>query len=84
MSPQTMKLVDFLVRKKPELEFLKSLWGPGTEQEEGYRTGPPGFIGWRNSFFGIDSGAPYTFKNMGPVFPLHKAKRHAVLGCFPA
>ncbi len=25
-----------------ELEFLKSLWGLGTEEEEGYRTGPPG------------------------------------------
>ncbi len=34
-------------------------------EEEGYRTGPPGYIGWRNSFFGIDSGAPYTFKNTG-------------------
>ncbi len=48
-----------------ELEFLKSLWGLGTEEEEGYRTGPPGYIGWRNSFPGIDSGAPYTFKNTG-------------------
>jgi hypothetical protein len=28
-----------------ELEFLKSLWGLGTEEEEGYRTGPPGYIG---------------------------------------
>ena len=37
----------------------------GTEEEEGYRTGPPGYIGWRNSFLGIDSGAPYTFKNTG-------------------
>jgi hypothetical protein len=50
-----------------ELEFLKSLWGLGTEEEEGYRTGPPGYIGWRNSFLGIDSGAPYTFKNTGSV-----------------
>ncbi len=41
----------------------KSLRGLGTEEEEGYRTGPPGYIGWRNSFLGIDSGAPYTFKN---------------------
>ncbi len=49
----------------PELEFLKSLWGLGSEEEEGYRTGPPGYIGWRNSFLGIDSGAPYTFKNTG-------------------
>jgi hypothetical protein len=51
----------------PELEFLKSLWGLGTEEEEGYRTGPPGYIGWRNSFLGIDFGAPYTFKNTGSV-----------------
>jgi hypothetical protein len=42
--------------------ILKSLWGLGTEEEEGYRTGPPGYIGWRNSFLGTDSGAPYTFK----------------------
>jgi hypothetical protein len=46
-----------------ELEFLKRLWGLGTREEEGYRTGPPGYIGWRNSFLEIDSGAPYTFKN---------------------
>jgi hypothetical protein len=51
--------------QEPELEFLKSLWGLGTEEEEGSRTGPPGYIGWRNSFLGIDSGAPYTFKNTG-------------------
>jgi hypothetical protein len=31
-----------------ELEFLKSLWGLETEEEKGYRTGPPGYIGWRN------------------------------------
>ncbi len=51
-----------------ELEFLKRLWGPGTGEEEGYRTGPPGYIGWRNSFLGIDSGAPYTFKNTSSDF----------------
>ncbi len=50
-----------------ELEFLKSLWGLGTEEEEGYSTGLPGYIGWRNSFLGIDSGAPYTFKNTDSV-----------------
>jgi hypothetical protein len=35
----------------------------------GYRrTGPqPGFIGWWNSFLGIDSWAPETFKNTGSV-----------------
>ncbi len=41
-----------------ELEFLKSLWGLGTEEELGFRTVPPGYIGWRNSFLGIYSGAP--------------------------
>ncbi len=51
-------------QRSPELEFLKSLWGLGTKEEEGYRTGLPG---WRNSFLGIDSGAPYTFKNTGSV-----------------
>jgi hypothetical protein len=28
--------------------FLNSLWGLGTGEEYGYRTGPPGYIGWRN------------------------------------
>ncbi len=58
-----------------ELEFLKSLWGLGTEEEEGYRTGPPGYIGWRNSFPGIDSGAPNTFKNTGSVCRLAESNR---------
>jgi hypothetical protein len=50
---------------QPELEFFKSQRGLGTEEEEGYRTGPPGHISWRNLFLGKDSGAPYTFKNTG-------------------
>jgi hypothetical protein len=41
-----------------ELEFLKSLWRLGTEDR-------------RNSFLGIDSGAPYTFKNTGSVCVHH-------------
>jgi hypothetical protein len=57
-----------LCNSMPELEFLKSLWGLGTEEEEGYRTGPPGYIGCWNSFLGIDSGASYTFKNTGSEF----------------
>jgi hypothetical protein len=48
--------------ERPELEFLKRLWGLGTEEEEGYRTGPPGYIDWRNSFLGIDSGAHTRLK----------------------
>jgi hypothetical protein len=42
--------------KISKLEFLKSLWGLRNEEE--YRTGPPGYIGWWNSFLGINSGAP--------------------------
>ena len=49
----------------PELEFLKSLWGLGTEEEKVYHTGQPGYIGLWNSFLGIDSGVPYMFKNTG-------------------
>jgi hypothetical protein len=41
----------------PQLEFIKSLWGLGIEKEEGYRTGPPGYIGWWNSILGNDSEA---------------------------
>jgi hypothetical protein len=44
--------------KRIQLEFLKSLWGLRTKEEYGYRTGPPGYIGWQNSFLGIDSWAP--------------------------
>ncbi len=58
-----------------ELEFLKSLRGLGTDEEEGYRTGPPGYIGWRNSFLGINSGAPDTFKNTGSVFVIKPVKK---------
>jgi hypothetical protein len=32
----------------PELEFLNNLWGLGTEQVWGYRTGPPDYKGLRN------------------------------------
>ncbi len=38
--------------------FLNNLWGLDTEYEQGFRTGPPGYIGWRNSFLGIDSWVP--------------------------
>jgi hypothetical protein len=55
-----------------ELEFLKSLWGLGTEEEEGYRTGPPGY---RQTEFGSDSGVPYTFKNTGSELKNPAAQR---------
>ncbi len=61
-------LKDLKSQLKPELEFLKSLWGLGTEEEQGFRTGPPGYIGWRNSFLGTDSWASETFKNTGSGF----------------
>jgi hypothetical protein len=38
--------------------FKKSMGAIGTEEELGDRTGPPGYIGWRNSFLGINSEAP--------------------------
>ncbi len=46
---------------------MKSLWGLGTEEEEGFRTVPPDYLGWRNSFLGINAGAPFTFKSTGSV-----------------
>ncbi len=32
------------------LEFLKSVWGLGTKEEQGYRTGPPGQAGGIHSW----------------------------------
>jgi hypothetical protein len=46
------------MKLKPELEFLKNLRGLGTEYDLGFCTGKPGYIGYRNSFLGIDSWAP--------------------------
>jgi hypothetical protein len=43
--------------------FLNNLGGLGTGKEYGCRTGPPGYIGWRNRFLEIDSWAPQKFKN---------------------
>ncbi len=47
--------------------FRTSLRGLGTEQEHDCRIGPPGYIGWRNRFLGIDSWASYMFKNTASV-----------------
>ncbi len=38
----------------PLLEFKKNLWGLGTDQQQGCRTSPPGYKGWRSRFLGID------------------------------
>ncbi len=62
----------------PELEFLKRRWELGTEEEEGYRTRPPGYIDWRNSFLGIDSEAPYTFENISSVGPVWQPYSYSV------
>jgi hypothetical protein len=35
------------------------------------RTRPPGYIDRRNSFLGIDSGAPYTFENISSAFDIY-------------
>ncbi len=52
--------------------IFKESMGARNWEEEGYRTGPPGYIGWRNSFLGLDSGVPYTFKNTGSGYnPTH-------------
>ncbi len=53
--------------------------GARNRGEEGYRTGPPGHIGWRNSFLGIDSGAPYTFKNTSSGANSHNDQLEACL-----
>jgi hypothetical protein len=49
----------------PEPVFVDLLWRPGIDSQPGgpvqnpiCRTGPPGYIGWRNRFLGIDSWAP--------------------------
>jgi hypothetical protein len=42
-----------LLNEIPDLEFLKSLCGLRTDEELDYRTGPPGYIGWRNSFLDV-------------------------------
>ena len=52
----------------------------GTKEEEGYRNGPPGYIGWRNSFLGIDSGAPYTFKKTGSELNDERERENTELG----
>ena len=44
--------------QNPALEFQNNPWGLGTEEDEGCRTDPPGYIVWRNRSFGIDSWAP--------------------------
>ncbi len=58
--------------KIPEPVFVDLLRRLGIDSHPGgpvrnpiCRTGPPGYIGWRNRFQGIDSWAPYTFTKYG-------------------
>jgi hypothetical protein len=58
--------------------FLKLLRSPGIDFQPGgpvrqpyCRTGPLGYIGWRNRFLGINSWAPETFTNTGSDIFLH-------------
>ncbi len=53
----------------PEPEFVNLLRSPGIDSHPGghvwqlrWRTGPPGYRGWRNWFLGIDSGLPNVHK----------------------
>jgi hypothetical protein len=62
----THQTITFL--RYPELEFLNNLWGLGSEKEKGYRTGPPGYIVWRNRFIGIDSGLHKRIKIRAQAF----------------
>jgi hypothetical protein len=45
--------------------IFKESMGARNRGGRGLSYGPPCYIGWRNSFLEIDSGAPYTFKNTG-------------------
>ncbi len=56
------------------LKILIDLWELGTEQEQGYRTGPPGYTAWGNWFVGIDSWASLKFKNSGSMVAVVAAR----------
>ncbi len=60
--------------------IFKESMGARNRRGESYRTGPPGYIGWRNSFLEIDSGAPCTFKNTGSAGLCSKPLRHLANG----
>jgi hypothetical protein len=49
----------FLNFKEPRNGLLA--WRSGTKTLCDIGTGPPGYIGWRNRFLGIDSWTPCTF-----------------------
>jgi hypothetical protein len=55
-----LECVHYLMNKKGGIRagIFKESMAARNRGGMGYRTGPPGYIGWRNSFFGIDSWAP--------------------------
>jgi len=57
-------------KNSPESVFVDLFRRPGIDSQPGgpvrnpiCRTGPPGYIGWRNRFLRIDSWAPWTSTN---------------------
>ncbi len=69
--------------------FKQSIWGLGTELEQGCRTGPPGYTMHSLAGIGsfrIDSWAPKKFKNSGSGSPpctcLHSGVNPLVVGRF--
>jgi hypothetical protein len=61
-------------KNKPELEFFPhSMWARNREGI-GLSYRPAGYIGWRNWLLGIDSRAPYKFKNVGSAGSLSSSQ----------
>jgi hypothetical protein len=56
--------------KEPRAGTFKESMGARNRGGRGlsYRPARLHTVGWRNSFFGIDSGARYTFKNTGSAY----------------
>ncbi len=79
-----------LLQERPVLEFLNNLKGLGTEQEQGCRTGPPGYAAWRNWFLGIDFWAPSMLKirlqdwKALPAGAKEPEQIHQLVATFPA
>jgi hypothetical protein len=58
------------------------LWGLGTEQEEGCRTGPPGYIGWGvidslESIPGLQKSLKIPSLKSGSIYVVHKHRKKA-------
>ncbi len=55
--------------------ILNIRWGLGTEYEQGYRTGPPRYIGWRIDALESIPGLLKSFKIQAQVAYVHMASR---------